>query len=147
MADRVPASIELGGVIDAATYAELVGAIQTEGLSVEWDGETFEPHHRTEGELLRLHAFEVAWGRFDTLEALCIEKGLPFVRWSGGYGGNWGPERIVFSGEGDTHSYEANEDDQVVIGRHLVTELGTHEAVLAYFDAADFKVPPLVVEG
>jgi len=147
MADRVPASIELGGVIHAAAYAELVSVIQSEGLSVEWDGESFEPDHRTEGELLRLHAYEVAWGRFDALEAFCIGKGLPFVRWSGGYGGNFGPERLVFTGDGERNSYEANEDDEVVIGRYLVTELGSHEAVLAYFDAANFKVPPLVIEG
>lgn len=147
MVDRVQASIELGGVIEAAAYAELVAAIESEGLSLEWDGEPFAADHRTDGETLKLYANEVAWGRFDRLEALCMAKGLPFARWSGGLGGCWGAERIVFAGEGEPDSYEVNEDDIVLIDRHLVNDLGSVEAIIAYFDAADFKVPPLVVEG
>jgi hypothetical protein len=147
MADRVPASIELGGSLGAADYAELVVAIQAEGLSVEWGGEPFEADHRTEGEMLRLHAFEVAGGAFETLENHCIEKGLPFVRWCGGYGCEWGAERVVFDGEGEPRHYAADEDDQVVIGREEAMQLGSFEAISGYFEAADFKVPPLIVEG
>lgn len=147
MADRVSASIVVGGMISAPDYAELSEIIANEGLSIEWDGEAFEPEHRTVGEPLRLYAHEIAWGRFQTLEAWCVEKKLPFVRWSGAYAGQWGAERVVFTGEGEPISYAADEDDDVVIARGTVEKLGSLEAILAYFDAADAKRPPLVVEG
>ncbi len=46
MADRVSASIELGGVLSALNYQELCEVIAGEGLATEWDGEPFEPNHR-----------------------------------------------------------------------------------------------------
>jgi hypothetical protein len=60
MADRVSASIILGGTLTAADYAKLAEVIADEGLSIEWDGERFEPEHRTVGEPLSLYAHEVA---------------------------------------------------------------------------------------
>lgn len=147
MADRVSASIELGGTLSALTYSELCETIESEGLSTEWDGEPFEADHRTEGDSLRLYAHEVAWGKFEMLEAWCVTMGLPFVRWSGSYPSQFGAERVVFTGEGEPQSYAADEDDYVVIGRHTAEKLGSFEAIIAHFDAADFKVPPLVVEG
>ena len=59
MADRVSASITLGGTISPFAYTELADIIAAEGLSTEWDGEPFETDHRTEGEPLRLFAHEV----------------------------------------------------------------------------------------
>lgn len=147
MADRVSASIELGGSLTATEYAELSEIIASEGLSIEWDCEVFEPDHRTVGKSLNLYAHEVAWGRFDMLETWCVEKCLPFTRWSGAYAGLWGAERVVFTGEGEPISYAADEDEHVVIGREIVEKLGSLDAIIAYFDAADTGVPPLVVEG
>ena len=147
MADRVSASIQIGGALTAATFAELASIIADEGLSTEWDGETFEPEHRSIGEPLHLYAHEVAWGRFEALETWCVVQKLPFARWSGGYGGQWGPERVVFTGKGEPTSYAADEDDQIVIVRDTIERLGSVEVILAYFDAADMPVPPLVVEG
>ncbi len=145
MADRVSASIVVGGSLTASEYIELAGIVANEGLSIEWDGEGFAPEDRSVGEPLSLHAHEVAWGRFEDLEAWCVEKKLPFSRWSGGYPGQWGPERVVFTGEGEPASYAADEDDHVVVPRQTVEKLGSLCAVLAYFDAADIAVPPLTV--
>lgn len=147
MADRVSASIILGGTLTAADYAELAEVIADEGLSIEWDGERFEPEHRTVGEPLSLYAHEVAWGRFEGLEAWCVDKKLPFSRWSGAYGGEWGAERVVFTGQGDPIPYTADEEDRIMIDRGTVEKLGSIEAILAYFDAADVAVPPLALEG
>lgn len=147
MGDCVSASIELGGSLSAADYAELSDVIAGERLSIAWDGEPFEPHDRTVGEPLCLYAHEVAWGRFEMLETWCVEKNLPFTRWSGTYAGQWGAERVVFTGGGEPVSYATDEDDYVVIGRGSVENLGSVEAIVAYFDAADTRVPPLVVEG
>lgn len=147
MADRVSASIVLGGSLTATDYAELCEVIACERLSVEWDGEPFEPKHRAVGEPLRLYAHEVAWGRFETLEAWCVEKKLPFARWSGAYAGQLGAERVVFTGEGEPNSYAVDEEDCVVVDRQTVEKRGSIEAILTYFDAADAAIPPLAVEG
>ncbi|MFY9349696.1 MAG: hypothetical protein WBL20_17770 [Sphingobium sp.] len=147
MANRVSASIELGGSLTATDYIELSEIIASEGLSIEWDGEPFEPAHRVAGARLSLYAHEVAWGRFEKLETWCVEKRLVFARWSGAYAGEWGAERVVFTGDGAPVSFAADEDDTVVINRGTVEKLASLDAIIAYFDAADVRVPPLVVEG
>jgi hypothetical protein len=147
MADRVSASIELGGSLTAPQYSELAEIIADEGLSIEWDGESFDPAHHTIGEPLQLYAHEVPWGRFEALEEWCVENKLPFARWSGAYGGEWGAERVVFIGDGVPQSYAADEEDRVVICRATIEELGSFAAILAHFDAADVRIPPLAIEG
>ena len=147
MADRVSASIEIGGTLTSTTYLELAQIIADEGLSIEWDGEPFAPAHRTAGEPLQLYAHEVPWGRFEALEAWCVAHALPFARWAGGYGREWTAERVVFTGNGEPTSYTADENDRIMIERHTVERLGSVEAITAYFDAADASVPALVVEG
>lgn len=145
MADRVSASIIIGGTITAANFQELTGLIEHEGLSTEWDGEPFQPDDLSAGEPLRLYAHEVPWGRFEALESWCVANAVPFIRWSGAYPGQWGAERIVFPGEGEPKWFAADEDDYVLIGRHTAERLGSIEAIVALFDAAEFVVPPLAV--
>lgn len=70
---------------------------------------------------------------------------VPFVRWCGGYSGQWGPERVVAIGDGKAVSYAVTEDDEVVISRSAITALGSLDAIFAHFDAAEFVVPALVV--
>lgn len=147
MADRVSASISIGGSIPRSTYSELVEHIRAEGLATEWDGELFDTDHRTLGIPLSLFAHEVAGGCFEALESWCVQNRLPFARWSGGYAGQWGPERVIHRGEGILSSYVVTEDDVVVIAREAIERMGSLDAVLAHFDDADFAVPPLAVEG
>ena len=145
MADRVSASIVLGGTISVAAFDEIAQLIEQEGLSTEWDGEPFQPGDVSPGEPLRLFAHEVAWGRFEALESWCVASAMPFTRWSGAYAGQWGGERVVFTGAGEPTSYAADEDDYVLIGRDMAERLGSMEAIRAHFDAADFVVPPLAI--
>ena len=147
MADRVSASIVLGGTIAAAVFAQLAALIEQEGLSTEWDGEPFQPGDHRPGEPLSLYAHEVAWGRFEGLEEWCTANGVPFARWSGAYGGEWGAERVVFTGSGAPTSFAADEDDHVMIGRETAERLGSVQAIRAHFDEADFVVPPLIIGG
>jgi hypothetical protein len=147
MADRVSASITVGGALTKTQYLDLAGIIADEGLSVERDGDRFDPQHRKVGEPLSLYAHEVASGRFENLESWCVDNGLPFVRCSGACPGQWGAERVVFIGTGEPASYAADEDDTIVISRGTAEKLGSIEAIFAYFDEGDFAVPPLVVEG
>ena len=137
----------VGRTLTEPHYVELARIIAAEGLSIECGGDQFEPEHRTVGESLSLYAHEVAWGRFEELEAWCVEKKLAFSRWSGSYGGEWTAERVVFTGDGDPQSYIADEDDRIVIDRGTVERLGSIAAILAYFDAADIASPPLTVQG
>lgn len=147
MANRVSASIRLGGLLLPAAYEELGEIILAARLSIEWDGELFDPSHRTPGKPLDLYAHEVIGGRFEELEDRCVELKLPFVRSCDGYPGEWSPERVVFTGEGGPASYPADEAGHVVMNRGTAERLGSHEAIIAWFDAGDFRVPPLVVEG
>lgn len=145
MADRVSATITLGGDITAARFAELVELIQAEALSIDWNEETFDASQVVPGEPLHLCAHEVAWGTFNDLETWCREHQVPYVRWSGGYGCEWGAERVVFTGDGEPASYDADESDRIFVDRATVERLGSVEAILARFDAADFALPPFAV--
>lgn len=147
MAERVSASITIGGRVTADEFAELTHLIGAEGVTIEWDGDDFEPSQRVTDQPLRLCAHEVAWGRFEELEAWCVLKGVPFARWSGGYPSQWGSHRAVFTGTGVPKSYLVDEEDYTLIGRDMVKKLGTFEAVIAYFNDADMPIPPLIVEG
>jgi len=141
MADRVSATITLGGELPSARLLDLTGIINSEGLSTDWDGEDFTISQLIAGRALTLMAHEVAWGRFEPLEEFCVTEQLPFARWSGADAGQWGAGRVVFTGSGEPASYVADEEDTILIDR------ATIEAVRAYFDAADFVVPPLHVVG
>src|SRR3546814_2399353 len=83
MADRVSASITIGGALAAGLLPDLLAAIANEGLSTEWDGAPFAADQLACGVPVRLMAHEVAWGRLEALEAFCVTHGLPFARWSG----------------------------------------------------------------
>lgn len=147
MANRVPASILIGGLVTPDLFSALVEKIQFEGLAVQWGGEIFDASHRIVGEPLALFDEECAWGQFDQLEAFCVEHKLPFIRWAGGYPGEWSPERLIFRSDGQPDSYMVDESDNVVVDRRMIVELGSFEAALGYFEAAEFEIPPLVVEG
>lgn len=87
MADRVSASIIIGGTIPRSLQPELAALVEAEGLSIEWDGEPFTLSMLHENVALELMAYEVARGRFEALESWCVELGLPFARWSGASAG------------------------------------------------------------
>ena len=145
MADRVSASIIIGGSIAAALLPDFVAIVAGEGLSTEWDGPGFTGDDLPTDGPLSLMAHEVAWGRFEDLEAYCQANALPFTRWSGAYSGGWGAERVVFTGSGEPSSYIADEEDRILLDRGTIDRLGTIEAIRDHFAAADFEVPPLQV--
>ena len=143
MADRVSATITLGGDIPIDQLPDLAAIINGEGLSMDWDGEDFTLSQLVPDRSLRLMAHEVSWGRFEELEAFCLFEHLPFVRWSGAYPGQWGAERVVFTGSGEPISFASDEEDRILIDRETIDRLGTMEAIRGHFAAADFVVPAL----
>lgn len=143
MVDRVSLSITLGGDLSAALRDDLLAIVQSESLALDYDAEPFTADDFPADGPLSLYAHEVAWGRVDRLEGFCVAHGLPFARWSGGSAAQFGPERAVFTGAGEASLYAADEDDDVVISLDRAERLGSYEAIMAYFTAADFCVPPL----
>ncbi len=150
MADRVSASIIIGGNIAAEHVVALVEAIQDEGLSLEYDGTDFEAHELVSGEPLMLCAHEVAWGTFNILEPFCRKHKLAYSRWYGAYAGAWGSGRVIYRGIVETREgeegideYDASDDDQILLGEQLARHLGSYEAIIDHFERANFTVPPL----
>ena len=60
MADRVSASITIGGTLPSMLLPEFITLIEQEGLSTEWDGEPFTVRDLSEGDALNLMAHHVA---------------------------------------------------------------------------------------
>ncbi|RUN74882.1 hypothetical protein EJC47_19335, partial [Sphingomonas sp. TF3] len=145
MVDRVSASITIGGTISLSLWQTLSAAIAAEVLSTDWDGEPFTDADLVEGQPLRLYAHEVANGTFKELEPICQAHGVAFVRSSYGFTGQWGPEKVVFTGTGDPVIYPCSEDGTAYVDRAKIEALGSLAAVNAYLDEAEFPVPPIVV--
>lgn len=143
MADRVPVTIVIGGMLPVMQLDALTAIIRSEDLSIEWGGPPFDAAHYPADGPLTLHAEEVASGILDELEPFCIEQRPPFVRWSGGFNGHFGPERVIFTGTGETRIFAVDEDDVLVVPRTTIEQLGSLDAVFAYFAQGDFVVPPL----
>ena len=145
MADRVSASITIGGKVTADQFAELTSMIVAHGLSNEWDGADFSAEQVIAGEPLALFANETPWGMFDDLEQYCCDHHIPYIRWSGGCAGSFGPERIVYDGKSGPLNYDVDEDDHVVLHAHTIEQLGSMRAFRHYLKAAVIMLPPLVV--
>jgi hypothetical protein len=145
MADRVSASIAIGGNVTQAQFAEIAVMIEYSDLRTKWEGDVFTPDQITLGEPLALHAHETAWGMFDNLEQYCCDHQIAYTRWSGGSAGNFGPERIVYDGKTGPLNYDVDDDDQVVIHAHTIEQLGSMRAIRAYLKAAEIVLPPLVI--
>src|SRR3546814_20203347 len=90
MADRVSASITIGGALPSALLPDFIALIEQQGLSTEWDGEAFTASDLTGNAALELMAHAVAWGRFEGLEAFCGRDKSEESRVGNGWGSNSG---------------------------------------------------------
>ena len=145
MPDCASASIVIGGRVSADDFVTLCRLIADEGLCTEEDGEEFSPELCIEGQPLRLFDHQAIGGRFGSLEAWCEYRGLPFTRTCAGYPGAWRAERVVFTGRSPIEEYPADEDGNAVATRKTV-EAHEHISTLrAWFAAAEFEIPPLVI--
>lgn len=139
------ASIVIGGRVSAEDFITLSRLIANEGLCFEEDGEEFSPELRAEGQPLRLFDHQAIGGRFEALETWCESRGLPFTRTCAGYPGCWRAERAVFTGRGPIEDYPADDDGKVVATSETVKAHEHISTLRAWFAAAEFDVPPLVV--
>ena len=145
MADRVSATITIGGVLPRSLLDEFTRAINDEDARLDWEGEPFTANAIPASEPLELMAHEVAWGNFTRLEAFCQQNGLSYVRWSGGCSGSFGPERVVFTGSGEPMSHAVTEDDEMVFSLDIIRTLGSIAAIEAQAAKGHFTPGSLIV--
>lgn len=145
MADRVSASIALGGQITSEQFAVLCPLIALGDLRLDWDGELFAPEQRPENGPLCLFAHDVPWGNFDALEQYCSDKHIAYVRWSGSCPGSFGAERIVYDGTSGPFNFSVDEDDRLVLHVETITRLGSIRAIRRYIAEAEIDLPPFAV--
>lgn len=145
MADRVCVTISIGGALRRELLPDLATAVQSEGACIDWDGTPFALADLVPGQPLTVMAYEVAWGRFEELEWFCRCHSLAFARWSGGCGGSFGPERVVFDGSTEPLAFAATEDDEIVLDEGTARHLGSFAAIEAYFAAAAVRPGPLAI--
>jgi len=51
----------------------------------------------------------------------------------------------VFTGDAESSSYPADEDDHLMLAREMAEKLGSIESIIGYFNAADVPIPPLEI--
>jgi hypothetical protein len=145
MADRVSASITIGGKVTADQFGAITDMILWNDLRIDWDGPEFTPDQIGEGQPLTLYAHEVPWGMFDDIEQYCCDNHIAYIRWSGGSAGSFGPERIVYDGKSGPLNYDVDEDDHVVLHARTIEQLGSMRAIRRYLNAAEIVMPPLEI--
>lgn len=145
MADRVSATISIGGNVTRTQFDQLVISIANEGLALDWDSEPFATDQIVEGEALQLCAYEVPWGMFEALEQYCCDNHMAYRRWSGACSGTFGAERIVYDGKSGAFNYDVNDDDIVMLTVQTIEQLGSMRVIRAYLKPAAFEIPPLVI--
>ena len=147
MADRVSASIAIGGTVSPAQFAELAAHIADYDLRIEWGGEPFDPKRLPQNDALRLFADEVPWGMFDDLEQYCCDEGLAYQRWSGSCPGSLGAERIVHDGKTGPLNFTVDEDDMLMLHAQTIEQLCSMRAIRRYIAQAEIMLPPFAVLG
>ena len=147
MSDRVSASISIGGKLPLTLREEFLALVEAEGLCMDSDETEFTTDRIEPGKPLDLMAHEVPWGRFDALEQFCVNHGLAYQRHSSACPGSFGAERTVFDGRQGPLHYDTNDDDVVMIAQETVAQLGSMEAITAYFAGAAIMIPPLVLSS
>lgn len=145
MADYASASIRIGGTISRADVPTFIAVIEQADVWTDWEEIRFTPDDLLSGKTLSLCAHNVPWGIFRGIESFCRDHGLPYARWSGGCLGIWGPQRSVFDGASEARTFDATEDDQIVVALPDFRRLGSIEAIEDHFRAAEFVVPLLQI--
>jgi hypothetical protein len=145
MADRASASIVIGGNIPQSSIADLIEAIATDGGRADWEGQPLDASAVRDGSALEAFAYELPGGTFEWTEEFCEDHGLAYVRSSGSCGGVFGPERVIFTGTGAAVQFDMTESDEIVLARSMIRDLGSMEAIEAWFRLAEFVPPPVTI--
>lgn len=145
MADRASASIVIGGAIPRSEIPGLIDAIASDGGRADWEGEPLNASAVRGEAPLEAFACELPGGTFEWTEEFCEDCGLAYVRNSGSCGGAFGPERVIFTGTGAAVQFDMTESEEIVLARSMIRDLGSMDAIEAWFHLAEFAVPPLTI--
>lgn len=145
MGDRVSVTITIGGILAAARTDDFVAVVQAARLTTEWDGEPFDNTQFPDDGPLRLYAQGVRNGEIPDVEDFCCANDLPFVRWSGGASGAFAPEIVIWTGQGERHSFGADEDGAIVMSADEARDLGSYEAISKHFQDGTYEPPAFQV--
>ena len=145
MADRVSASIVIGGTVSSAQFARLLELIALYDLRLDWDGDVFTHDQLPTGDALRLYAYEVAWGNFEELEQYCCNEQIVYQRWSVACSGSFGAERIVYDGKAGPLNFAVDDDDNVLVYAQAIDQLGSMRAIRRYIAQAEIVIPPFAI--
>jgi hypothetical protein len=140
MGDRVSVSITIGGHLPATLVDDFVSLLQAERLSTEWGGEIFDRGQFPQDAPLTLFAHEVHNGEIADVEDFCCTNDLPFVRWSGA-SGSFDAEIVIWTGQGERHSFAADDNQKIVLGEDEARQLGSYEAITAHFAEGAYEPP------
>jgi hypothetical protein len=141
MGEYVNASIRFGGKLPAEHADELLELINEKHLGPDWD---------PVGEVTREHLLETAfygdsrvnYGNLEELEAFCQKHGL-WYEYECGSGPEWDGYTTVYNPvTGESHEFVGEQTKAITLDQ--VKQLGSYEAVLAYFDNT---IPPFEIVG
>jgi hypothetical protein len=139
MGEYINASIRFGGKLSVDKAPELVELLQEKGLDPDWG-------HRGPVELEDLHlnnffaSNEVNYGNLDELREFAAEHGLWYI-YECDAGPEWDSETVIYDPTtGKERDFVGNQQVAITLG--TVKELGSYEAVLAYFDT---NIPPFEI--
>lgn len=152
MADRVNASITIGGLVH--DLEALVDAIEHEDLGPDWhlhfdSRQEIYDHLAGPTQPVFLARHEVAGGSFDVLQAECEAQQLTYLLEYDGYGGSWGPGVQIFEPGSGTRCYSQESDGgPICIDAHGIRarDFESVQHILDFLDeAAKFEPPPLTL--
>jgi len=135
----------IGGNISRSSIPDLIAAIASDGGRADWEGEPLQESDVSDGATLKACAYELTGGTFEWTEEFCEDHGLAYVRNSASCGGAFGPERVIFTGTGAAMQFDMTESEEVVLARSMIRDLGTMEAIEAWFHLAEFTPPPFTI--
>lgn len=140
MGEYVNASIRFGGKLPAEKAPELIELLNEKRLSPDWGGSPVEL------EELRTESFfggnDVNYGNLDELCSFAAENGL-YYEYACDAGPEWDSQRIFYNPEtGESREFIGENTEAITLTQ--IKQLGSYEAVLAYFDTV---LPPFEIVG
>lgn len=148
MGDRAYVHITIGGTLLFEHFPALAAHAADYDLRTEWeDGEPLDLPALVAGKPLELYGTELNGGQIPTIDAFCVEHGLPFRRWSGGCLGAFLPEFVLFEGAGPLREYMASEDETVLFPPSWIRGCRSLRDLKRAVARAEFVIPPFVLLG
>lgn len=137
MGEYIYAGIKFGGKLKREYADELLELVNDKGLTPDMCGGEATIDDLNE----QLASDSVNYGLLDELEAFGERHGLDY-EYSYGSGPDWDSGVVRYYGQTGMR-FETTGESGPSLNREAIEELGSYEAVIAYFNMAAAEVPPL----